>query len=78
MPVMATLLSIAVLLWVGSHLAQLLFHAARERMTAQNPPATMTVILASLGWFAAFTHSITSSYNPLFPRATLTNRVYAC
>ena len=39
-PVMATLLSAAIILWVGSHPTQLLFYAAQERMTAQNPPAT--------------------------------------
>ena len=40
LPVFATLLSTAILLRVGSRPAQLLFHAAWERMTAQNPPAT--------------------------------------
>ena len=39
-PVMATLLSVGIILRVGSRPAQLFFHAARERMTAQNPPAT--------------------------------------
>ena len=38
---MATLLSIGIILWVGSRPAQLFFQAARERMTAQNPPATI-------------------------------------
>ena len=38
--VMATLLSIAIILWAGSHPTQLLFHAAWERMTAQNPNET--------------------------------------
>ena len=38
-PVMATLLSATIILWVGSHPAQLFFQAAQERMTAQNPPA---------------------------------------
>ena len=37
---MATLLSTAIILQVGSHRAQLFFQAAQERMTAQNPPAT--------------------------------------
>ena len=37
---MAKVLSMAILLWAGSHLAQLLLYAAREKMTAQNPPAT--------------------------------------
>ena len=37
---MATLLSATIILKVGSHPAQLLFRAAQERMTAQNPPAT--------------------------------------
>ena len=40
-PVMATLLSAGIILRVGSHPAQLFFQAARERMTAQNPPATI-------------------------------------
>ena len=40
LPVMAKLLSAAVLLWVGSCPTQLLFYAAQERMTAQNPLAT--------------------------------------
>ena len=40
LPVMAILLSATVILWAGSHPAQLLFYAARERMTVQNPPAT--------------------------------------
>ena len=39
-PVMATLLSAAIILQVGSHPAQLLLHTARERMKAQNRPAT--------------------------------------
>ena len=38
---MATLLSVGIILRVGSRPAQLFFHAARERMTAQNPPATV-------------------------------------
>ena len=37
---MATLLSVRIILRVGSRPAQLFFHATRERMTAQNPPAT--------------------------------------
>ena len=44
MPVVATLLSVAILLWVGSCPAQLLFHAAWEKMTAQNPPVTNGVL----------------------------------
>ena len=40
MPVVATLLSVAILLWAGSHPDQLLFHAAWEKMMAQNSPAT--------------------------------------
>ena len=44
MPVVATLLSMVVLLWAGSRPTQLLFHAARERMTAQNPPAIGTTL----------------------------------
>ena len=40
MPVVATLLSVAILFCTGSHPTQLLFHAAQERMIAQNPPAT--------------------------------------
>ena len=39
-PVMATLLTAAILPWIGSHLSQLLFHTAWEKMTAQNPPVT--------------------------------------
>ena len=39
MHIVATNLSIAILLQVGSHPTQLLFHAAWERMMAQNPPA---------------------------------------
>ena len=49
---MATLLSDAIILWVGSHPAQLLFHAARERMTAQNPPTIYTVLCPTLGSYA--------------------------
>ena len=44
-PVMATLLSVGIILRVGSRPAQLFFHAARERMTAQNPPATQAAML---------------------------------
>ena len=36
MPVVATLLSTAILLLTGSRPTQLLFHAAQERMIAQN------------------------------------------
>ena len=39
---MATHLSIGIILWVGLRPTQLFFYAARERMTAQNPPATGT------------------------------------
>ena len=42
MPVVATILPAAILLWVGSHPAQLLFQAAWERLTAQNPPEIYT------------------------------------
>ena len=35
MSVLVTLVSTAILLWVGLHLTQLLFHPAWERMTAQ-------------------------------------------
>ena len=38
MLVVAMILSAAILLQVGSHPTQLLFYAAWERMTAQNPP----------------------------------------
>ena len=38
MPMVAKLLSMDILLQVGSCPAQLLFHAALERITAQNPP----------------------------------------
>ena len=37
-PVMAILLSTAIILWVGSRPTELLFYAAQERITAQNPP----------------------------------------
>ena len=37
---MAILLSATIILWVGSRPAQLLFHAAQERMTGQNLPET--------------------------------------
>ena len=40
MPIVAKILTAAILLWVGSHPSQLLFHAARERVTAQNPRKT--------------------------------------
>ena len=40
MPIVATILFVAILLRVGSHPAQLLFYAAWDRITAQNPPAT--------------------------------------
>ena len=40
MPFVATTFAMNNLLWVGSYLAQLLFHAACERMTAEYPPAT--------------------------------------
>ena len=40
MTIVATILSVPILLRVGSHPVQLLFHAVQERMTAQNPPAT--------------------------------------
>ena len=40
---MATLLSTRIILRVGSRPTQLFFQAARERMTAQNPPATHVV-----------------------------------
>ena len=39
MPVVATALSVAILLWVGLHPAQLLFYAACGGVIAQNPPA---------------------------------------
>ena len=42
MPVVATISAITILLWVESHLTQLLFNAAWERMTAEYPPATNT------------------------------------
>ena len=38
MPTVAMLLSMIILLQVGSRTTQLLFYAAWERMTAQNPP----------------------------------------
>ena len=38
MPVVATILSTAILLQVELHTAQLLFHTAQEKMTAYNPP----------------------------------------
>ena len=38
MPVVAKILSLAILLLVGSHPTQLIFHAAQQRMTAQYPP----------------------------------------
>ena len=41
MPLVATTSTVIVLLQVGSHPAQLLFYAAQEKMTAQNPPATI-------------------------------------
>ena len=44
MLVVAILLSVAMLLRAGSHPAQLLFHPAWEKITAQNPPATNTKI----------------------------------
>ena len=40
MSTVATILFMAILLWVGSHPGQLLFYAAREKMTVQNPPET--------------------------------------
>ena len=40
MPLVALVLSVAILLLVGLHPTQLLFHTAWEKMTAQNPPAT--------------------------------------
>ena len=40
MPIVATILSMAVLLKVGSRPSQLLFYAAQERMIAQNSSAT--------------------------------------
>ena len=42
MPVVATVLYMAILLQAGSRLAQYLFHAAWERMAAEYPPATFT------------------------------------
>ena len=40
---MATFLLAAIILRVGSHPTQLLFRAAKERMTAQNPSAIIIV-----------------------------------
>ena len=40
MPVVAKILSMAILLWAESCPTQLLFCIVQERMTAQNPPAT--------------------------------------
>ena len=40
MPLVATIPSLAILLWVGSYPTQLLFYADWEKMTAQNAPAT--------------------------------------
>ena len=40
MSLVATIFAATVLLWVGSFLAQLLFHIAMERMLAKYPLAT--------------------------------------
>ena len=40
MPVVVTILATAVLLWVGSYPAKLLFYAAWERMTKEYPAVT--------------------------------------
>ena len=37
LPIVATILSMAILLWVGSHPTQILFYVALERMTAKYP-----------------------------------------
>ena len=40
LPILATILLVAVLVWTGSHPAQLVFHVVLEKITAQSPPAT--------------------------------------
>ena len=47
MPIMATILSVTILLWTGSCTTQLLFHTAREKMIAQNPPAIGSHVIYS-------------------------------
>ena len=38
MPIVATILLVAILLWAGLYPTHLIFHAAQESMTAQHPP----------------------------------------
>ena len=49
MPVVAIFLSTAILLWVGLHPAQVLFHAAQYRITAKNTPAINSVLVRKQG-----------------------------
>ena len=60
MPVVATLLSVAILLPAGLRPTQLLFHAAQERMTAQNPPAIHVV------QFIVIPYEIVYNWDPFF------------
>ena len=48
MPIVAAILYVVVLLWMGLYPAQLHFHAAWESITAQKPPAMDKPIVLKL------------------------------
>ena len=73
MPVVATILSMAILLQAGSYPTQLLFHIPQEKMIAENPPARHAV----LGLLDAVVNSFPGGLYDIVLQVK-SNRVHTC